>query len=58
MEQGHSSISYHMFQVFNTDFNPVRMKYLGTKCLLLHHIGFILRESTKCEENEPGRTCV
>lgn len=58
MEQGHSSISYHMFQVCNTDFSTVRMKYLGVKSFLLYHIGFILRESTKCEKNGPGRTCV
>lgn len=54
----HSSISYCMFQVCNTNFNTVRMKYLGVKSLQLHHIGFILRESSKCEEKGAGRTFV
>lgn len=53
-----SGISYHIFQVCNTNFNTVRMKYLGVKRLLLYHISFILRESSKCEENGPGRTSV
>lgn len=54
----HSGISHHMFQVCNTDFNTVRMKYLGLKSLLLYHSGFILRKRSKCEENRPGRTSV
>lgn len=54
----HSGISYHMFQVCNINFNAVRMKYLGVKSLLLYHIGFILRESSNCEENRPGRISV
>jgi len=57
----HSGVSYHMFQVCNTNFNTVRMKYilyLGVKSLLLYHIDSILRESSKREENEPGRTSV
>lgn len=39
----HSGISYCMFQVCNTNFNTVRMKYLGVKSLQLYHIGFILQ---------------
>lgn len=54
----HSGISYCMFQVCNTNFNTVRMKYLGVKTLQLYHIGFILRESSKCEQKGAGRTSV
>lgn len=54
----HSGISYCMFQVCNSNFNTVRMKYLGVKSLQLYHTGFILRESSKCEEKDAGRTSV
>lgn len=54
----HSGISYHMFQVCNNNFNTIRMKYHGVKSLVLHHISFILGESSKCKENGPGRTSV
>lgn len=54
----HSGISYHMFQVCNNDFDTIRTKHHGVKSLMLHHISFILRESSKCKENGPGRTSV
>lgn len=54
----HSGISYCMFQIGNTNFNTIRMKYVGVKSLQLYHIGFILRESSKCEEKGAGRTSV